>query len=142
MATKLEMGLQISCWAPTLVASHQASPQLLDSRSHYAAGYIQDTWRAHANLTLNYGIRYEVSTPWYDTQNKLETIVPGQQSKVFPGAPLGWVFPGDKGVPRTLAPIKWNKFAPRFGFAYSPSGSSDGFIGKVLGGPGQDQHSR
>ena len=115
----------------------QASPQILDSRSHYAAGYVQDSWRAHSNLTLNYGIRYEVSTPWYDTQNKLETIVPGQQSQVFPGAPLGWVFPGDKGIPRTLAPIKWNKFAPRIGFAYAPTGKSEGFMSKVLGGPGE-----
>ncbi|MEO6909419.1 MAG: hypothetical protein ABI158_00655, partial [Edaphobacter sp.] len=114
----------------------QASPQILDSRSNYAAGYVQDSWRALTNLTLNYGIRYEVSTPWYDTQNKIETIVPGQQSKVFPGAPLGWVFPLDDGVPRTLAPIKWNKFAPRFGFAYAPSRSFDGFLGKILGAPG------
>ncbi len=53
----------------------QASIQILDSRSNYAAGYVQDSWRARANLTLNYGLRYEISTPWYDTQNKLETIV-------------------------------------------------------------------
>lgn len=114
----------------------QASPQILDSRSHYAAGYIQDAWRARSDLTLNYGLRYEVTTPWYDTQNKIQTIVPGQQSQVFPGAPLGWVFPGDKGIPRTLAPIHWNKFAPRFGFAYSPTTQSSGFLSKITGGPG------
>jgi hypothetical protein len=112
----------------------QASPQTLDSRSHFVGAYAEDSWRALTNLTLNYGIRYEISTPWYDTQNKLETIIPGEQSKVFPGAPVGWVFPGDAGVPRTLAPIKYNKFAPRFGFAYSPS-SADGWYGKVTGGP-------
>jgi hypothetical protein len=99
----------------------QATPQLLDSRSHYAGAYAEDSWRVHPELTLNYGIRYEVSTPWYDTQNKIETIVVGQQSVVFPGAPKGWVFPGDPGVPRTLAPVKWNKFAPRFGFSYTPA---------------------
>ncbi|HEY0161755.1 MAG TPA: TonB-dependent receptor [Edaphobacter sp.] len=99
----------------------QATPQLLDSRSHYLGAYAEDSWRVGSNLTLNYGIRYEVSTPWYDTQNKIETIVPGLQSVVFPGAPKGWVFPGDPGIPRTLAPIKWNKFAPRFGFSYVPS---------------------
>lgn len=115
----------------------QATPQILDSRSNYAAGYIQDSWRARPNLTVNLGVRYEVSTPWYDTQNKLETIIPGEQSKVFPGAPLGWVFPGDPGVARTLAPIKWNKFAPRFGFAYSPTSAVDNYLGKVIGGPGK-----
>jgi hypothetical protein len=99
----------------------QATPQLLDSRSHYAGAYAEDSWRVRSSLTLNYGVRYEVSTPWYDTQNKIETIVPGLQSVVFPGAPKGWVFPGDPGIPRTLAPVKWNKFAPRFGFSYVPS---------------------
>src|SRR5262249_12256375 len=37
----------------------QASPQILDSRSEYAALYIQDSWRATSNLVLNYGLRWE-----------------------------------------------------------------------------------
>ena len=114
----------------------QSSVQILDDRSYYAAAYFEDSWRARPNLTLNYGIRYEITTPWWDRDNKIETIVPGEQSKVFPGSPEGWVFPGDAGVPRTLAPIKYNKFAPRFGFSYAPSGSSEGFMSKLLGGPG------
>lgn len=112
----------------------QASPQILDSRSHFVGAYVEDSWRAASNLTLNYGLRYEISTPWYDTQNKLETIIPGEQSVVFPGAPIGWVFPGDAGVPRTLAPIKYNKLAPRLGFAYSPT-SVNGVFSKIAGGP-------
>jgi hypothetical protein len=112
----------------------QASPQTLDSRSHFVGAYVQDSWRATENLTLNYGLRYEISTPWYDTQNKLETIIPGEQSVVFPGAPIGWVFPGDPGVSRTLAPIKYNKFAPRIGFAYAPT-SAEGLLGHITGGP-------
>lgn len=114
----------------------QASPQILDSRANYVSGYGEDSWRARTNLTLNYGIRYEITSPWYDTQNKLETIVPGEQSVVFPGAPEDWVFPGDPGVSRTLAPIKYNKIAPRFGFVLTPS-DSDGWIGKITGGPGK-----
>jgi len=114
----------------------QASPQILDSRAKYLSGYAEDSWRARPNLTLNYGIRYEITSPWYDTQNKLETIVPGEQSVVFPGAPEDWVFPGDKGVSRTLAPIKYNKFAPRFGFVYTPS-SNEGWLGKITGGQGK-----
>ncbi len=114
----------------------QASPQILDSRANYLSGYLEDSWRARKNLSLNYGIRYEITSPWYDTQNKIETIIPGEQSKVFPGAPLGWVFPGDAGVPRTLGPIKYNKFAPRFGFNYAPTTAPAGFMSKILGGPG------
>jgi hypothetical protein len=114
----------------------QASPQLLDSRSKYYALYAQDSWRATSTLVLNYGLRWEASMPWYDTQNKIETIIPGEQSVVFPGAPTGWVVPGDAGVPRTLAPTQWRNFSPRLGLAYSP-GSSDGLLGALFGGPGK-----
>ena len=114
----------------------QASPQILDSRSKYYALYAQDSWRATSNLVLNYGLRWEASMPWYDTQNKIETIIPGEQSVVFPGAPKGWVVPGDPGVPRTLAPTQWHNFSPRLGLAYSPSTSS-GILGKLFGAPGK-----
>ena len=114
----------------------QASPQILDSRSKYYALYAQDSWRATSNLVLNYGLRWEASMPWYDTQNKIETIIPGEQSVVFPGAPTGWVVPGDPGVPRTLAPTQWHNFSPRLGLAYSPS-SSSGILGKLFGGAGK-----
>ena len=46
------------------------------------------------------------------------------------------VFPGDAGIPKTLAPTKYNNFGPRFGLAYSP-GFSDGLLGKIFGGPGK-----
>jgi Carboxypeptidase regulatory-like domain len=114
----------------------QASQQLLDSRSKYYAFYAQDSWRATRNLTVNYGLRWEVATPWYDTQNKLETVVPGEQSLSFPTAPLGLVVPGDPGIPRTLGPTKYTNFGPRIGFAYAPD-VSDGFLGKILGGSGK-----
>jgi hypothetical protein len=114
----------------------QASQQLLDSRSKYYGFYAQDSWRASHNLTVNYGLRWEAATPWYDTQNKLETVVAGEQSLSFPGAPVGLVVPGDPGIPRTLGPTKYTNFAPRIGFAYAPD-VSDGFLGKVLGGAGK-----
>ncbi len=113
----------------------QASFQVLDSRTRYGAAFAQDSWRITPNVTLNYGLRWEVSMPWYDTQNKIETIVPGQQSTVFPGAPPGWVFPGDKGIPSTLAPTTWDNFAPRLGIAWAPKAS--GILGKLLGGAGK-----
>jgi hypothetical protein len=113
----------------------QASPQLLDSRSKYYALFGQDSWRLTQNLVFNYGLRWEASTPWYDTQDKTETIIPGKQSVKFPGAPLGYVVAGDPGVPRTLAPTQWHNFSPRVGLAYSP-GNTEGVLGKLFGGPG------
>jgi len=114
----------------------QCSFQVLDSRSHYGGLFVQDSFRLRPSLTVNYGLRWDVNQPWYDTQDKIETIVPGLQSTQFPTAPKGWVVPGDPGIPRTLAPTRWNNFAPRVGIAYSP-GFSDGIGKKVFGGPGK-----
>jgi hypothetical protein len=119
----------------------QASKQILDSRSKYAGAYIQDSWRVRSSLTLNLGVRWEFSQPWYDTQGKIETVLPqnvisGKASSLYPGAPLGLVVPGDPGVPSTLAPTQYNGFGPRIGLAYSP-GAQSGFLSKVTGGPGK-----
>lgn len=103
-------------------------------RSRYIGAYAQDSWRARSDLTLNYGLRWDVSRPWSELHNEIQTIIPGEQSQVFPGSPRGWVFPGDPHVPSTLAPTRWTNFAPRVGLAYSPSGHSG--LDKLTGGPG------
>jgi hypothetical protein len=114
----------------------QAALQLLDSRTRYGAAFVQDTWKARPNLTLNLGLRWEVSTPWYDTQGKIQTWVKGEQSTVFPNSPAGLVYPGDPGIPKTLAPTRYKNFGPRVGIAYSPD-FSDGVLHKIFGGPGK-----
>jgi hypothetical protein len=103
-------------------------------RSRYIGAYAQDSWRAESDLTLNYGLRWDVSRPWSELHNEIQTIIPGEQSQVFPGSPTGWLFPGDPHVPSTLAPTRWNNFAPRVGLAYSPSGHSG--LDRLTGGPG------
>ena len=114
----------------------QAAVQLLDSRTRYGGAYVQDSWKATPNLTLNLGLRWEVSMNWYDTQGRIQTWVKGEQSTVFPTSPQGLVYPGDPGIPKTLAPTRYNNFGPRLGLAYSTS-FSDGVLGKVFGGPGK-----
>ena len=119
--------------APSQYVQGQSYPSY--GRSWYMGLYGQDSWRATPSLTLNFGLRYDVSTPWWEKYNEIQTIIPGEQSVVFPGSPRGWVFPGDPHVPRTLAPTRWNNFAPRIGLAYS-FGGSDGAMGKLLGKAG------
>jgi hypothetical protein len=129
-----------SDWADFLIGApntfQQGVQAPLHTRSYYLGLYAQDSWRIKPTVTLNYGLRYEITTPWWETLNQLETIVPGLQSQVFPGAPKGWVFPTDPGIARTLAPIRYNNFAPRIGLAWAPSAQS-GIGGKLLGGPGK-----
>jgi hypothetical protein len=114
----------------------QAAEQFLDSRTRYGGAFAQDSWKVKSNITLNLGLRWEVSMPWYDTQGKIQTFNPGEQSTVFPLAPKGLVFPGDPGIPKTLAPTRYDNVGPRLGLAYSP-GFSDGILGKIFGGPGK-----
>ena len=105
-------------------------------RNKYAGLYAQDSWHVKPSLTLNYGLRWDRIEPWYEKYNQISTFVPGRQSVVFPGAPVGILYPTDPGVRRTLAP-PGDEFAPRFGFAYSPSGDADSFWGRIFGGPGK-----
>ncbi|MGA3127924.1 MAG: carboxypeptidase regulatory-like domain-containing protein [Candidatus Korobacteraceae bacterium] len=106
-------------------------------RNKYAGLYLQDTWRLRSNLTLNTGIRWDRIEPWYEKYNNLLTIVPGEQSKVFPTAPTGLVFPGDRGIFRTLAPAGNLNFAPRIGIAYAPSADDGTLLAKLIGGAGK-----
>ncbi|MGH9328602.1 MAG: carboxypeptidase regulatory-like domain-containing protein [Terriglobia bacterium] len=119
------------------VSSYQQGAQVPQfTRSRYYGLYGQDSWRARPNLTLNYGLRWDVSTPWREEHNEMQSIVPGEKSIIFPGAPTGWVFPGDPGVPDTISPIRYNNFAPRLGLAYTPGGSS-GLVRRLFGGSGK-----
>ena len=114
----------------------QASPGNLDARSTYAGLYVQDSYHIKPNITINYGLRWEFSRPWSDKYDHLQAFVPGLQSTLYPNSPEGWVFPGDPGIPSTLAPTRYKNFNPRLGIAYSP-GFREGVFGKLFGGPGK-----
>jgi hypothetical protein len=105
------------------------------NRNLYVAAFAQDSWKVVPSLTLNYGLRWDRIRPWSEKYNQLQTLVQGQQSQVFPGAPQGLVFPGDPGVPRSLAPAR-NNFSPRFGVAYSPDFATP-WLHKLAGTAGQ-----
>ncbi|HYT68007.1 MAG TPA: carboxypeptidase regulatory-like domain-containing protein [Vicinamibacterales bacterium] len=86
------------------------------------SGYAQDEWRTGAHLTLNAGLRYELSQPFVDKNDALNAFHPGVQSTRFPSAPTGLVYPGDAGVPRGTYATDKNNFAPRLGAVWDPKG--------------------
>ncbi len=128
----------------------EGSAQNEDVRSTALYLFAQDSWKIKPNLTLNYGLRWELTTPLADIGKRVQTYHPGQETSIYPcqlnannplvqtfgttdcspGSagesvnPLGLVFPGDTGVPNSLTNTYYKSFAPRIGLAYSPSGDS------------------
>ena len=115
------------------------------ARNKYVGLFAQDSWHVLPNLTLNYGLRWDRIAPWSEKYNQISTFVAGAQSVVFPGAPPGILYPGDRvngqGIPNTLAPISNLSFSPRVGLAWSPQAETRQLPGKDPGGTGQHQRA-
>jgi hypothetical protein len=139
----------------------QGSAQQERVRSKAVYLFAQDSWKIKPNLTLNYGLRWEMNTPLTDQGQKVQTFIPGQNSTIYPCQlgtdsianfqsfgianpdcvntgvlPTGLVVPGDKGIPKGLTKTYYKSFAPRLGLAYSPD-AKDGMLAKLFGGPGK-----
>ena len=111
----------------------QGQAESFYNRNLYLSAFAQDSWKATSQLTVNYGVRWDRVRPWLEKFNQLQTLVKGEQSQVFAGAPQGLVFPGDPGVPDSLAPPR-NNFSPRLGIAYAPaSPAGNGLLKRIVG---------
>lgn len=84
-----------------------------DARQWNTYLFFQDDWRVTKDLTLNLGMRYEYNT-----------------------VPFGFFGAADASVAAVGVPLPTrvdkNNWAPRFGFAYSPS-KPGGWLGKLMG---------
>ena len=139
----------------------QGAAQGENDRNTSVALFAQDSFKLKPNLTLNYGLRWELNTPFYDKGNRLQTFRPGQITTQYPcdlnpnnissqaliaayGStdcsptgpansvfPTGLVFPGDKGVPRGLTSTYYKAFAPRIGIAWSTVLGRKGFWARL-----------
>src|SRR5438045_2175214 len=130
----------------------QGSAQVENVRSTGLYLFAQDSSKLKPNITLNYGLRWELNTPIADISKHVQTFRPGHQTKIYPcqldptidaalvadyggstdcspGGPAGAVFPtglvvpGDPGVPNGLTQTYYKAFAPRIGIAWSPGDS-------------------
>jgi len=106
------------------------------ARNKYVGLFAQDSYRVRPSLTLNYGARWDRIAPWSEKYNQISTFVAGEQSQVFPGAPAGILYPGDPGIPNTLAPIDRFDLSPRIGIAWSPNAAASSPLARLFGVPG------
>jgi hypothetical protein len=101
--------------------------------------YVQDDWKWSPRLTVNLGFRYELSSPMFETQDRMTTL----DASAFPAVRV--VRAGERGSSwsnRALIDTDTNNWAPRLGFAYQPAplwtvrGAGGVFYGTTGGGLG------
>ena len=94
--------------------------------------FVEDSWRVRPTLTLNYGLRWDYIRAWSELNNQGTTLIPGVESQTYPGAPLGYLVPGDRlpngqAIPSTLAHTPLGDFSPRLGLPMRRIGRTVGW---------------
>ena len=104
-------------------------------RSTWFHVYGQDDWKVAPNVTLNYGLRYEINSQMADVDNRLSSIdlanrriviASDDNGNLSPAAgaylseiPIPYVSSEDAGWTRGLLRPSYRRFAPRLGFAWA-----------------------
>jgi hypothetical protein len=98
--------------------------------------YALDDWKATSRLTVNLGLRYELTSPWWEKHDNMNRL------NINPGPDFNTVtragFCGDSWSCRALVNTDTNNWAPRLGLAYQASRRTvvRGGFGIFYGGQG------
>jgi Carboxypeptidase regulatory-like domain len=114
-------------------------PVETDERRWMYDFFALDEFKVNAKLTLTYGVRYELHTPWTQKNSLLsmfdiaagKIVVPdaalSKVSNLMPAGYVGVVSATSVGLPQSLISTNTHDFAPRVGLAYRPWGATTVF---------------
>ena len=98
----------------------QGAGEIADVAGWQPGFFGQDQYRLRPNLTLTAGLRWDPNLPPTSAGGRGAAFIPGETSTLYPNAPTGLVFPGDKGVTSGLMPTTYAYWEPRLGVAWQP----------------------
>jgi hypothetical protein len=92
------------------VKQRQAGVPQMNLRNWGWDAFAQDSWQVTATTTVNYGVRYEYTSPLYDLDNTNTNLI---FNNGVPSVFIG----GQNGYPKGLMYANKHNFAPRLGIA-------------------------
>jgi hypothetical protein len=110
-------GISLADFLMGMSSSAQLTTELIgEMRFRNYMFYAQDDWKVTPKLTVNIGLRYEFTTPWWEKHNHMNTL------DLAPGPNFGAIqtagYCGGSLSCRSLEQLNWLNFAPRLGLAY------------------------
>jgi Carboxypeptidase regulatory-like domain/TonB dependent receptor len=102
------LGLPISASISTVIGLH--------NRQHVPSLFLQDDWKVTSRLTVNLGLRYDYFSPTVELNNR-------QSNFDYNTGTI--IVAGQNGASRSLVEADKANFAPRIGFAWTPTASGN-----------------
>ena len=99
-------------------ASVQYGPGSLKMRGREWNLFVQDDWRLRGDLTLNYGLRYEYVSPYYEANDHLVNLDVNSDFTAAVPVQAGATGPFTGKTPTSLVEADRNNLAPRIGLAW------------------------
>jgi Carboxypeptidase regulatory-like domain len=102
---------------------NQLSTENLNNLYPAREAYFQDSIKLSPRLNIMLGVRWEPYLGVREADGLITAFRPGQQSTIFPLAPVGLVAAGDAGISKSTNPSRLWEFGPHISLAWDVFGN-------------------